>query len=105
MPTETYGLGDMVFSRIDLQNDGSIPDIEPEAQLAGAGARGVVVKVGRLEQQPEISVYLVRFEDNAGELGPPVGCLSDELTQDEALASTLAARSGNRSAAHAADNP
>jgi nitrogen fixation protein NifZ len=87
-----YELGDMVWSQVDLYNDGTIPDLDQDAHLASAGARGVVVKVGSLEHQPEVSVYLVRFEDAAGELGPPVGCLADELTQDQALATSLASK-------------
>ena len=91
-PQQPYDPGDMVWSRVDLNNDGGIPELAPDAPLAGAGARGVVVKVGSLENQPEISVYLVRFEDAGGELGLPVGCFGDELTQDEALADALAGR-------------
>ena len=90
MPAETYNLGDMVWSRSALQNDGSIPDLKPDEALAHAGARGVVVRVGSVENSPEISVYLVRFEDASGVLGEPVGCFGDELTQDEALVATLA---------------
>ena len=93
MPMQRYELGDMVWSQVDIHNDGTIPDMEHDAQLASAGARGVVVKVGSLEHQPEVSVYLVRFEDSAGELGSPVGCLADELTQDEALFGALASPS------------
>ena len=82
----------MVWSQVDLHNDGTIPEMEAEAQVASAGTRGVVVKVGSLEHQPEVSVYLVRFEDAAGELGPPVGCFTEELTQDQSLADDLAGR-------------
>jgi nitrogen fixation protein NifZ len=89
VPAENYNLGDMVWSRTNLQNDGSIPDLKPDEALACAGARGVVVRVGSLENSPEISVYLVRFEDASGALGEPVGCFGNELTQDEALAATL----------------
>ena len=99
MPAETYGLGDMVWSRVALQNDGSIPDLAENAQLAAAGARGVIVKVGSIEEQPEIPVFLVRFEDADAVLGPPVGCLKEELTQDEELARTL------RSATEPASTP
>lgn len=90
MPSEQFGLGDMVWSRVDLQNDGSFPEVDADTLLAPAGSRGVVVRVGSLEDRPEISVYLVRFEDASGVLGEPVGCFAEELTQDEALASTLA---------------
>jgi nitrogen fixation protein NifZ len=92
MPMQQYELGDMVWSQVDLHNDGTIPEMDQDAQLASAGARGVVVKVGSLEHQPEVSVYLVRFEDAAGVLGPPIGCLGDELTQDQAFADALANR-------------
>ena len=91
MSVETYGLGDMVWSRSALCNDGTIPDVPGDAPLAAAGARGVIVKVGSLEEHPEIPIFLVRFEDADGVLGPPVGCLKAELTQDEALATRLRA--------------
>ncbi|MGK3993547.1 nitrogen fixation protein NifZ [Sorangium sp. So ce1024] len=77
-----FQLGDLVFSRYDLFNDGGIPDAAPGALLAAAGTRGVVVKTGHVEAQPEIAIYLVRFEGADKELGPPVGCLAEELTQE-----------------------
>lgn len=85
-----FGLGDMVWSCIELRNDGSIPEMPEDALIASAGARGVIVKVGTLEEKEDISVYLVRFEDAEGTLGAPIGCLTEELTQDEQLASSLA---------------
>jgi len=84
-----FGLGDMVWSGIELRNDGTIPDLQEDALLASPGTRGVVVKVGSLQDRPEVQVYLVRFEDADGVLGPPVGCLTEELTQDEAFAASL----------------
>jgi nitrogen fixation protein NifZ len=86
---EMFGIGDMVWSCIDLCNDGTIPDMPADALLASAGARGVVVKTGTIQDHPEIGVYLVRFEDHEGVLGPPVGCLTEELTQDPELAASL----------------
>ncbi|MET0388560.1 MAG: nitrogen fixation protein NifZ, partial [Polyangiales bacterium] len=53
MTAESFVLGDMVWSRIDLINDGTIPDLAAEASLAPAGTRGVVVNVGHLEAQPD----------------------------------------------------
>jgi nitrogen fixation protein NifZ len=100
---ETFGLGDMVWSCIELRNDGTIPDVDEDGLLATAGARGVVVKVGCVEDHPEIGVFLVRFEDSAGELGPPVGCLTEELTQDQQLAAALARGVSPASAEGAAD--
>ena len=87
--SEGYAIGDIVFSRELLKNDGGIPDIAADAVLATPGRRGVVVNHGHVEADLEQEVYLVRFEGEAGEsgdLGPPVGCLPEELTQDESWA-------------------
>jgi nitrogen fixation protein NifZ len=86
---EEYGIGDIVFSRELLVNDGGIPDVAADAVLATPGRRGVVVNHGHVEAAPEQEIYLVRFEGEAGvssNLGPPVGCLPEELTQDEVWA-------------------
>lgn len=85
-----FGLGDIVFAREPIYNDGGVPDLEAEALLAAPGGRGVVVNSGHVEAAPEQAIYLVRFEDADGMLGPPVGCLPEELTQDEAEAGRLA---------------
>lgn len=79
-----YQLGDLVYSCEDLFNDddGGIPDVEPGALLTTAGARGVIIQIGHAEAQPETTIYLVRFEGPDQELGPPVGCLPEELTQE-----------------------
>lgn len=83
-----YDMGEMVFATADLFNDelaadgtSLIPEVEPNALIAPAGARGVVVNVGHVAELPQQEVYLVRFEtgpDNT--LGVPIGCLPDELT-------------------------
>ncbi|PKO84816.1 MAG: nitrogen fixation protein NifZ [Betaproteobacteria bacterium HGW-Betaproteobacteria-11] len=91
-PSGQYAIGEIVFSRELLVNDGGIPGLAAEAVLATPGRRGVVVNIGHVEIDPDQQVYLVRFESAAGalgELGPPVGCLPDELTQDEAWAKAL----------------
>jgi nitrogen fixation protein NifZ len=85
MSERGYEVGDMVFSRTDLHNDGGIPNVEEHALLAAAGARGVVVRTGSAQSRPELRIYLVRFEGADQVLGPPVGCLDDDLTQDETL--------------------
>ncbi|HTY99072.1 MAG TPA: nitrogen fixation protein NifZ [Rhodocyclaceae bacterium] len=64
-------------------DDGGIPDIDADALLASPGSRGVVVKAGHVEAAPDQEIYLVRFEDANGVLGPPVGCLPEELIQQE----------------------
>lgn len=85
-PQKQFELGEIVFSTELLVNDGGIPDVAEDAVLAPPGRRGVVVNIGHAQVDPEREVYLVRFEDENGELGPPVGCLPDELTQDESWA-------------------
>lgn len=87
---DEYQIGDIVFSRELLVNDGGIPCLAENAVLATPGRRGVVVNHGHAAADPAQEIYLVRFEGEAGEageLGPPVGCLPDELTQDAAWAS------------------
>jgi nitrogen fixation protein NifZ len=83
LSTDHFQAGDLVFSRDDLFNDdGGIPDAAPGELLVPAGTRGMVVNAGHVEASPEIKIYLVRFEGADKELGPPVGCLVDELTQE-----------------------
>lgn len=95
MPTpDAYEIGEIVFCRELLINDGGIPDIAADAVLATPGRRGVVVNAGHLELDQEQAIYLVRFEGEEGALGvlgPPVGCLPEELTQDEVWARAAAA--------------
>ncbi len=84
-----FQMGDMVFAAQDLYNEAleetgesAIPGAEPDALLATAGTRGVVVNVGHAEEMPNAEIYLVRFElDAEGTLGEPVGCLADELAK------------------------
>lgn len=75
-------VGDLVFSRVEVVNDGGVPDLPPDAVLAPRGGRGVIVRGGYLEARPEQRLYVVRFEGTDGTLGPPVGCLPEELTHD-----------------------
>jgi nitrogen fixation protein NifZ len=75
--------GDMVFATTDIYNDGSIPHLPAAAHLATAGTRGVLLNTGHLEEQPDKTIYLVRFEDQEKELGPPVSCWAEELSSEE----------------------
>lgn len=86
VPREQYDIGEIVFSRELLVNDGGLPGVAEEAVLAVPGGRGVVVNFGHVQVDPDQEIYLVRFEDAEGTLGPPVGCLPEELTQDETWA-------------------
>ncbi|MEW5837818.1 MAG: nitrogen fixation protein NifZ [Pseudomonadota bacterium] len=85
---ESYEMGDIVFAREDILNEeeSAIPGLAPNALLAPAGRRGVIVSYGHAEADPRQSIYLVRFEQADGEMGPPIGCLPEELTQDETVA-------------------
>ena len=81
MSNETFRPGEVVYAAKALHNDGSLPGVAEGALIAAAGARGVVVKCGHVEAQPEVEIVLVRFEDESLTLGPPVGCFVDELCQ------------------------
>jgi nitrogen fixation protein NifZ len=83
-----FEMGEMVFAASDLFNDelaedgaSLIPDLEPNALIAAAGTRGVVVNVGHVADLPKQDIYLVRFETGEEKtLGVPVGCMPEELT-------------------------
>lgn len=75
--------GDMVLARAAIVSDGHVPDYAEGEPIASEGSRGMVVKVGHVEAQPDVAIYLVQFEVAPGELGPPVGCLASELSAPE----------------------
>ena len=72
--------GDIVYAAAEIRNDGGIPDIPVDAILAAPGARGVIVNIGHLEEDPQRNLFLVRFEDAELNLGPPTGCWEEELS-------------------------
>ena len=74
--------GDMVFAATTIQNDGSHPDLPDDVIIAEAGARGVILNIGHLEENPDRELYLIRFERKNGDLGPPTGCWPEELRLD-----------------------
>lgn len=82
MNVENLDIGDVVYAARTLINDGSMPDADADAVLAAAGARGVIVMKGHLEENPERSVFLVRFEDAELNLGKPVGCWVEDLRSE-----------------------
>jgi nitrogen fixation protein NifZ len=71
--------GDTVYAAQELRNDGSIPDLPENQLIAEEGTRGVLINVGHFEEQPNVTLYLVRFENQDLSLGPPVGCWAEEI--------------------------
>jgi nitrogen fixation protein NifZ len=82
MNLEQLNPGDIVYAATEIRNDGGIPEIPKDALLAAPGARGVVVNIGHLEENPERELFLVRFEDADLNLGPPTGCWPEELSAE-----------------------
>ncbi len=80
---ETLEEGDVVYAANAIYNDGGLEGIEENALLFPAGARGVIVRKGHLEQDEGRSVFLVRFEDAGKNLGEPIGCWAEELKAGE----------------------
>ena len=76
--------GDMVFAATNIMNDGSHPALSDDTVIASPGTRGVLINIGHLEESPDTQLYLVRFEQGDGELGPPTGCWPEELTPTSA---------------------
>lgn len=68
-----YQWGQTISSQIDLINDGSLPEVAPEAVLVEKGTRGEVVNVGTVEETG-VPVYLVEFTN-----GKVIGVLEDEI--------------------------
>ena len=69
MNVEDLDLGDVVYAAHTIIDDGSMPDSEEGEILAEEGTRGVIVMKGYVEEEPNRSVYLVRFEDKVSESG------------------------------------
>ncbi|MGJ0485498.1 MAG: nitrogen fixation protein NifZ [Methylomicrobium sp.] len=80
MNIEDLDLGDVVYATRPIIDDGSMPDGEEGILLAPAGARGVIMMKGYVEENPERCVFLVRFEDRDLNLGRPIGCWVEDLT-------------------------
>jgi nitrogen fixation protein NifZ len=78
-------VGDMIYAAHSIIDDGSMPDSSEGEVLAQAGARGVITLIGHLEEQPERSVFLVRFEDENLNLSEPIGCWEEDLSVEAIL--------------------
>lgn len=83
MNVQTLEPGDTVYAAQELRNDGSIPGLPENELIAASGTRGVLINIGHVEEQPDVTLYLVRFENEDLTLGPPVGCWPDEITATE----------------------
>jgi nitrogen fixation protein NifZ len=72
-----YQWGQRVRAGVDLYNDGSHPEHEPEALLVPAGAGGEIVQTG-MHVETRTPVYMVEFD------GVPhvVGCLEEEIAPE-----------------------
>lgn len=79
MNVEDLDLGDVVYAAHTIVDDGSLPESQDGEVLAEAGSRGVIVMKGYVEEDPQRSVFLVRFEDKLLNLGRPIGCWSEDL--------------------------
>ena len=80
--------GDVVYAARELINDGSMPGAEDGEVLVEEGTRGVIVMKGYLEEIPERSIFLVRFEDNELNLGNPIGCWPEDLMPESGACSS-----------------
>ena len=79
MNIETLEPGDTVYATKELRNDGSIPGLSENELIAAEGTRGVLVNIGHFEEQPDVTLYLVRFENSDLNLGAPIGCWPEEI--------------------------
>ena len=80
MNIESLQQGDAVYAAVTIANDGSVPDAAEGEVFAQPGTLGMLLNTGHLEEDPEQLLYLVSFENESGELGPPITCLPEELS-------------------------
>lgn len=79
MELDNLQQGDAIYAAVNIVNDGSVPDAAEDEVFAQAGTLGMLLNTGHLEEDPDQMLYLVSFENENGELGPPVTCLPEEL--------------------------
>jgi nitrogen fixation protein NifZ len=80
MELEQLQNGDAVYAAATIVNDGTVPHVDKDAVFAQPGTLGMLINTGHLEDNPSQALYLVSFENENGELGPPVTCLPEELS-------------------------
>lgn len=89
-----YQWGQQVVALVDLVNDGTYPDLAPDAVLAEVGSEGEIVQVGHHTETNQ-PVYMVDFD------GLVIGCLEEEILLcmelDQMLADARGQTSGQMS--------
>jgi nitrogen fixation protein NifZ len=80
MNIEDMQQGDAVYAAVTIANDGSVPEAAENEIFAHPGTLGMLINTGHLEEDPGQMLYLVSFENDNGELGPPITCLPEELS-------------------------
>ena len=80
MNIENLQQSDAVYAAVTIANDGSVPNAAENEIFAQPGTLGMLINTGHLEEDPEQLLYLVSFENDHGELGPPITCLAEELS-------------------------
>jgi nitrogen fixation protein NifZ len=79
MKIEHLQQGDAVYAAVTITNDGTVPGFPVDQVFAAPGTMGMLINTGHLEEDPSRLLYLVSFQNEEGELGPPVTCFADEL--------------------------
>lgn len=87
MRVENLQPGDVVYAAQPIYNDGSLPGVDESALIANTGERGVIITTGHLEENPNKTLILVRFDDAASQtgLGPAVACWTSELRAESEI--------------------
>ncbi|SCB31233.1 nitrogen fixation protein NifZ [Bradyrhizobium shewense] len=69
-----YRRGQRVKTAVDLINDNSFPDTEPEGVLLAAGATGEIINVA-IHNEANVPIYIVDFGEQL-----LIGCFEEEIT-------------------------
>lgn len=69
--------GDAIEAARDIMNDGTFPS--DQTLLVKKGTKGVIVQIGHLEESDDKLVFLIRFENDDKDIGPPIGCWEEDI--------------------------
>ncbi|PAY03316.1 MULTISPECIES: nitrogen fixation protein NifZ [Bradyrhizobium] len=69
-----YRRGQRVKTTVDIINDGSFPNAEPDGVLLGAGVAGEIIRVA-IHTDANVPIYTVDFGERL-----LIGCLEEEIT-------------------------